>query len=201
MNLIERAKNILLAPQQEWPVIANEEASLQSVLMGYVVPMSVVSAIGPILSAVLVGGIIAGGTGMTFGLGMALVGLLTGIIGYIVAVFVVDALAPSFGSEKNMGRSAQLVGYSATPSYVAGLLSFIPVIGGLLSLAAWVYSVYLIYLGLQPMKQTPEDKKVIYLVVVFLVMLALNFILAAVLAGIILKALGVSLLSAAGMFG
>jgi len=106
-------------------------------------------------------------------------------------------LAPSFGSEKNMGKSAQLVAYSGTPSYIGGLLSFIPVIGWIVSLAAWVYGVYLMYLGIGPLKKTPEDKKVVYMIVAFLIMIVLYFILVAILGAILFAALG---MTAGGLF-
>ena len=83
---------------------------------------------------------------------------------YITA-FVVDALAPSFGSEKNFGRSFQLVAYGATPGLVAGLFAILPLLAGIGGLVGAVYSVYLWYIGLTPLKNTPEDKKVTYLVI------------------------------------
>lgn len=93
-------------------------------------------------------------------------------------------LAPTFGSEKNLDKSAQLVAYSNTPNWVAGLLSFIPVIGWLLVIAGWIYSIYLFYIGLGPLKGTPEDKKVVYMIVAFIVMIAVVFVISAVLMAI-----------------
>jgi hypothetical protein len=92
-----------------------------------------------------------------------------------------------------MGKSAQLVAYSGTPSYIGGLLSFIPVIGWIVSIAAWVYGIYLMYLGIGPIKKTPEDKKVVYMIVSFVIMAALYFIVAAILGAILFAALGAGL--------
>jgi uncharacterized protein (DUF2062 family) len=99
-------------------------------------------------------------------------------------------LAPSFNSEKNMGKSAQLVAYSGTPSYIGSFLSFIPVIGLLISIAAWVYGIYLMYLGIGPLKKTPEDKKVVYLIVAFIIMIASYFIITAIIGAIIFGVIG-----------
>jgi len=54
----------------------------------------------------------------------------------IISAFIIDALAPSFGAEKNMGRSVQLVSYSYTPGWIGGLLAIIPAIALIGALAA-----------------------------------------------------------------
>ena len=193
MNLIERIKNILLTPKTEWDVINGETATPQSLLISYVLPLAVVAAVGSLLKGLLFGGII----GMKFFIVTGLIAFIASIISYYITVIIVDMLAPSFASEKNMGKSAQLVAYSGTPSYIGGLLSFIPVIGWLVALAAWAYGVYLMYLGIGSLKKTPEDKKVVYMVVAFLIMIVLYFILVAILGAILFAAMG---MTAGGLF-
>ncbi len=194
MNLIERVKNILLTPKTEWDVINGETATTQSLLMGYVLPLSIVAAAGSLLKGLL----FAGAVGLKFFIITAAIGFIAAVVSFFITVLIVDMLAPSFGSEKNMGKSAQLVAYSGTPSYIGGLLSFIPVIGWIVSLAAWVYGIYLMYLGIGPLKKTPEDKKVVYMVVAFLIMIVLYFILVAILGAVIFAAVG---LTAGGLMG
>ena len=97
-----------------------------------------------------------------------------------VAAFVIDALAPSFGSEKNMGRSIQLVAYSFTPIWVGGLLAILPaiaVVGTLLGL----YGLYLLYLGIPKLKKTPEDKQIGYFVVSLIVIIVVYILIAYIL--------------------
>ena len=79
---------------------------------------------------------------------------------YITAL-IVDALAPSFKSEKNFGRSLQLAVYGYTPAWVAGILNIIPSLSWL-SFLAGLYGIYLMFLAFTPIKKTPEDKKVTY---------------------------------------
>lgn len=193
MNLIERVKNILITPKTEWDVINGETATPQSLLMGYVLPLSLVAAVGSLLKGFLFAGILS----LKFFIITAVIAFIASILAYYITVIIVDMLAPSFGSEKDMGKSAQLVAYSGTPSYIGGLLSFIPVIGWIVSLAAWVYGVYLMYLGIGPLKKTPEDKKVVYMIVAFLIMIVLYFILVAILGAILFAALG---MTAGGLF-
>jgi len=59
MNIIERVKNILISPKTEWEVINAETATPQSILMSYVLPLSIVAALGTILKGLLFAGTFA----------------------------------------------------------------------------------------------------------------------------------------------
>lgn len=194
MNLIERVKNILITPKTEWDVINGETATPQSLLMSYVIPLAVVAAVGPLLTGLLW----AGAWGFKYYLITAIIALVAQVVGFYVSTIIIDLLAPSFGSEKNINKSAQLVAYSGTPSYIASLLSFIPIIGFLISIAGWVYGIYIMYLGIGPLKKTPEDKKVVYMIVAFVIMVAIYFIVAAILGAILFAAFGFGTLRALG---
>ncbi len=131
----------MLTSKTEWEVINGEKATTTSLLTGYVLPFALVGSVGQILASVL----FISGKGLTFGIAMFIVTLIVTVVGYFLAVLIVDALAPSFSSEKDSGKTAQLVAYSGTAGYVAGILSFIPIVGGLLGFAAMIYGVYTMY--------------------------------------------------------
>ncbi|MGB4846175.1 MAG: Yip1 family protein [Ferruginibacter sp.] len=186
MNIIDRVKNILLTPKTEWEVINGETATPQSLLIGYVLPLAIIASAGSLLKGFL----FAGTYGLTYFIITAAIGFIAAVIAFYITVLIVDMLAPSFGSEKDMGKSAQLVAYSGTPSHIGSLLSFVPVVGWLVSLAAWGYGIYLMYLGIGPLKKTPEDKKVLYMIVAYLIMIVLTFIIIAILGAIIFSVMG-----------
>jgi len=177
MNLIERAKNILLTPKTEWPVIASETATLSTLLTSYVIPLAAI----PALASLLGGFTLNSSAGMKFIVSTAAVAYLSAILSYVITTYVVDFLANNFKSEKDLNKSAQLVAYSSTASWVAGILTIIPMIGWLASLAGGIYAIYLMYLGVGPMKKTPDDQKVIYMVIIFVVLIVVSMILASVL--------------------
>lgn len=179
MNLIERVKNMLTIPKAEWLVVETETATPQSLLISFVLPMAIIASIGKILSGFVWGGVFG-----TYFIWAAVIGFVSIVISFYISIYVIDMLAPSFGSEKNLNKSAQLVAYSNTPNWIAGLLSFIPIVGWLLVIAGWIYSIYLFYIGLGPLKKTPEDKKVVYMIVAFIIMIAIVFIISAILMGI-----------------
>lgn len=194
MNLIDRAKNIMLSPKTEWEAVSNEEPNVQQILISYVLPLALIPAV-----AVLIGwGVIGmwGFTSFNYGIAVALVQLLNAFIAVLVTSFVIDALAPSFGSEKNFGRALQLVAYSMTPVWVAGIFNIIPSIGWLGSIIG-LYGLYLLYLGITPMMKTPEDKRIGYLIVSIIILLVVYFVIAAILTAILFAIFGLSAFTAA----
>jgi len=193
MNLVERAKNIIVTPKTEWDVVSTEEPNIQQILLGYVLPLALIPTIAVIIGWGLIG--IFGFTSFTYGIAMGLVQLINAFLSVLVAGFVIDLLAPSFGSQKNMGRAVQLVAYSMTPIWIAGILNILPSIGWLAGLIG-LYGLYLMYLGLSPLMKTPEDKKVGYLVVSILILIVVYFVIAAILTAIFMAIFGLSILSA-----
>ena len=158
MNLVERAKNILITPKTEWEAVAAEEPNIQQILLGYVLPLALIPTVATIIGWGVIG--MFGFTSFTYGIAMGLVQIINAFLSVLIAGFVIDALAPSFGSQKNMGRAVQLVAYSMTPIWVAGILNFFPALGWLAGLIG-LYGLFIMYLGLAPLMKTAEDLPVI----------------------------------------
>lgn len=192
MNLVERAKNIIVTPKTEWDAVSAEEPNIQQILLGYVLPLALIPTIAVIIGWGMIG--IFGFTSFTYGIAMGLVQLINAFLSVLVSGFVIDLLAPSFGSQKNMGRAVQLVAYSMTPVWIAGILNILPTIGWLAGLLG-LYGLYLMYLGLTPLMKTPEDKKVGYLVVSIIILIVVYFVVAAILTAIFMAIFGLSILS------
>ncbi len=199
MNLVERAKNIIVTPKTEWEVVAKEEPNVQQILFTYLFPLALIPAFAALLGS-LIFMQFSFGFALATGIGMALIYFVTMFLVVLLSAFIIDAFATSFSSQKNFGRSLQLVVYSFTPSFVLGVLNFIPVLGWLLYIAGSVYGVYIMYLGLGPLKQTPEDKKVVYLLISILVLgiafWILFWILTIIIMGIITAIFGFGMMGA-----
>jgi Yip1-like protein len=177
MALFDRAKNILLSPKTEWQTISLETETPHSLLMKYVIPMALIPAIALFIGYGLIGFdvLVARISGISWGVEMAVISFVSSIIGYYVSTYVIDGLAPNFGSEKNIGKSAQLVAYSYTAFWLAGIFSILPSLAilGLLGL----YGIYLLYIGLPVLKKTPADKQVGYIVVSIIVIIVVVFVI------------------------
>jgi len=171
MNVIERAKGMLLQPAQTWPVVDAEPASVASIYKDWLVIMAAIPAVCGFIGMSVVG------VGM-FGFGYRVpivTGVVTMVLGYalslgaaFVMALIVDALAPSFGGTKNQVGALKVVAYGAVAVYAAGLLKLLPALG-MLGILAACYSIYLMYLGLPVVMKCPRDKAPGYTAVVVIV--------------------------------
>ena len=193
MSIVARAKNIILNPTDEWNVIAGEPATVGGLFTGYAMILAAIPlAAGIIFTGALgintasLGGM--GGGGMELGFGviaaMAVVGYVFSLVTLFVMSFLVNAVSPSFNGKSDMVQSTKLMTYASTPTWVAGLVGWIPILGGLISFAAIAYVVYLIYLGLQPVLGVPKEKVAGFTVVIVLIYVVLTVIISGILIGI-----------------
>ena len=193
MNLFERVKNIIVSPVKEWDVISTETPDTPKVITGYVLPLAGLAAIAAFIGFGFIGFNVLGFrmSGINWGIYRAVSIFIGAIASVFICAFVIDALAPSFGSEKNMGRSVQLVAYSFTPSWIGGLLAILPaiyIIGTLFGL----YGLYLLYLGIPKMKKTPADKHIGYFVVSLLLIIVVSYVIYLIMNRIMMSAMGLS---------
>ncbi len=193
MSLVDRAKNIITSPKSEWEVVASESADMGGVLTGYVLPMAAIPAVASIIGALIFSGSIMAG------IATAIMTYVVSIIAVLLTAFVVNILADSFNSEKDMGRATQLVAYSYTPMWIGGVLNIIPFLAPI-GILFGLYGLYLLYLGLPHTMKTPQEKVVIYLIVTIVVLFVIYMVLGLVIGGILAAIFGAAILGAAGAF-
>jgi len=201
MSIIDRVKNICLTPNTEWPIIASEPSSTGSLIGGYAAPLAAIGAV-----AGLIGGSVIGRSGLftgtyrvplAAGLVLACWTFVGAIIGVVLIAFIINALAPTFGGEKNSARAMKLAVYSFTPAWVAGVLQIIPALG-ILAILAGLYGLYLLYLGVPVLMKAPSDKAAGYTVVTIICAFVVMVVVTAV-GGLVIGAgvIGSGLLSGA----
>ncbi len=169
MNLVERVKNIILKPNQEWNVIDTETAQTIDLYKGYVIPLAAIGPIAALIGTTLIG-ISLPGVGtyrVPFGsaIGQMIVVYILSLIGVYVMALIIDFLAPSFSGEKNTNQALKVAVYSSTASWLGGVFGLIPILG-FISIIASLYSLYLLYLGLPVLMKSPKEKALIYTVVI-----------------------------------
>jgi len=169
MNLVERVKNIILNPKQEWNVIDTETTGTIELYKGYVIPLTAIGPIATLIGTTLVGISLPGiGTyRVPFGsaIGQTIVSYILSLIGVYVMALIIDFLAPSFSGEKNINQALKTAVYSSTASWLGGIFGLIPILG-FISLVASIYSLYLLFLGLPVLMKSPKEKALIYTVVI-----------------------------------
>lgn len=182
-SLVQRVKAILLAPRTEWPVIAAETTSTRDIYLRYVAPLVAIGVIASLIGTVLIGIPMPMLGTVRLGVGTALAGAILHFVLTFVAVFVValivDALAPTFGGQKDALRALKVTAYSFTPAWVAAILTILPVLGFIAGLIG-LYGLYLMYLGLPVLMRTPADKALGYTVVIVLCAIVLSIIVSAI---------------------
>lgn len=180
MSLIERVKNITLRPNAEWPVIAGEPSSLGGIYTGYVAPLAAINPIALFIGLSIIGVSIPFiGTYRTpffSGLSQAIFSFVMVLIGLLIFAAIVNALAPTFGGRKNLNAAFKLVAYSATPGFVAGVLSLFPPLA-ILEIFAALWGLYIFYVGVPVVMQTTKDKALPYTALSMVCALVIGFVL------------------------
>ena len=189
MDIVERVKNIIMTPKAEWLVIAAEEPNTAQIFKGYVLPLALIPAIAHIIGLSVIGrGMMSSSS---WGIAMGLIQFILAFVGVYISAYVIAYLAPRFGSQQDMGRAVQLVAYSYTPAWVAGILSIVPALGVLVFVGG-LYGLYLVYLGLPHMMKTPQDKTIGYLVVSIIAVIVTYWIITLILTSIVFSVFGLS---------
>jgi len=185
-GLVERIQNILLRPAETWDVIAVEPATIQSIFIGYVVPLA---AIGPVCRAIEatvfgvgIPGLITWHEPVLWAVIEAVVMYALALVLFYIEAFIINMLAPSFDGRRDMLAAVKVAAYSGTAAWLAGIFGLLPFLGilGIVGL----YSLYLLYLGLPKLMNSPADKSVVYIVVIIVLMLVAAIIPAGVAGGI-----------------
>lgn len=182
MNLVERVQAILLKPKDTWPVIESETGDIPSIYKNYLVYLAAIPALATFIGLSLIG---VGGFGFSFRVPI-LTGLVNLIVGYALSLAMVyvlaliaDALAPTFGGQKNMLNAFKLVAYGATAGMVGGIFGLLPALS-MLGLLAGLYSIYLLYTGIPVLMKAPQEKAAGYTAVLVVCGIVAGMIMGAV---------------------
>jgi hypothetical protein len=163
LDIVQRAKAILLAPAAEWRVIEPESGDAAYLFANY---FAILAAIPPICEFLRRG--LFGWRGPPFGFHHVHHGVFASLFGAVfhwLAAFVfvyalaiiVDALAPTFSGQKNQQNAMKLAVYSQTPAWLAGVFALVPGLG-FLRILALIYVIYLFWLGLPVLMKPPPDR-------------------------------------------
>lgn len=185
MNLVERVKNIIVSPKTEWDIIQQEETTPANLLLSYVAILALIPAIAGIIGQSVVGITLLGTSfhvPIIWSIIGAVVQYILAFVGVYIVAFVADALAPSFGGQKNSIQAMKGVVFSYTPMWIAGIFAIIPILGWLAILG--LYGFYLLYLGLPRLMNVPQERALGYVVVVIVVAIIVYFIFGGIVGAI-----------------
>jgi uncharacterized protein YqgC (DUF456 family) len=148
LDIVQRAKAMVLSPAAEWRVIEPESGDPAYLVVNYV---AFLAAIPP--ASFFLRGLLFGWRGPQMGFHHFhhfgfFSGLFGAVVHWLVALVVVyalaviiDALAPTFSAQKNQQNAMKLAVYSSTRAWLAGVFALIPGLG-IFRLVALIYSLY-----------------------------------------------------------
>ena len=171
-TIVDRARDLLITPKKEWEIIDKETPNIGVILAGYVLPLLAIGALATFIGQGLIGQgrdlLGRTNTNVTAGLVGALLFVVFTVINIFIIAAATDALAQSFSSEKNWGKSFQMAAYSLTAMYLGSIFLIWPPLQ-IVSIICSLYCVYQLYTGIPIMKKTAVDKQVAYLAVIIII--------------------------------
>ena len=191
MNLVERAKNMILKPADTWPVIEQESTDWQKLYVPYMVTLAAIPALCGFIGMTLFG---VGGFGFSMripvvtGLGLMVSQYIMTLVMVFVWGWLISMLAKTFGGQPNLMNAVKLTVYASTPAMVAGIFQLIPSLA-ILAMLGGLYSLYVMYLGLPVLMKNPPEKSLPYMVVAAVIGIVCMVLISAVSAMVMPSAL------------
>jgi hypothetical protein len=176
---LARARAILFSPKTEWAVIAERPETVVGLYKDYLLFLAAIPVIVSFVRGTIIGVTTSSGAidrvGVIAGLGGIVVQyvLWLGLI-YVLGL-IVNALAPTFGGQKNQVQALKTVAYAFTGVAFGSIGEIIPRIGLLIVVAGILYTLYLFYVGLPIMMKAPAGKALRYAGLIGLASVALGF--------------------------
>ncbi len=184
MNVVERAKAMILSPAAEWRAIEPESGDAGYLFANYAAILAAIPPVCEFLRRFVFGW--AGSRLRHLHHGGFFSSLFGGFVRYLVSFVVlyamaviVDGLAATFSAQKNQQNAMKLAVYSMTPLWLAGVFALIP---GLefLRLVALIYSVYVFWLGLPILMKSPPDRTSPYALAAIVCAIILSIVVSAI---------------------
>ncbi|GAB2538514.1 Yip1 family protein [Simplicispira piscis] len=179
MDLVQRVKSILLQPKDTWATIEGEQADVAGLYTRYFMVLAAIPAVCGFIGMSIIG---MGAFGVSIrvpflsGLASMVVSYVLSLVGVFVLALIVNALAPTFGGQKDQMQALKLAVYASTAAMLGGLFSLLPALA-MLSLLAALYSIYLIYCGLPILMKNPPEKSLAYTAVVLVAAIVMGVVM------------------------
>ena len=173
-----RMRDLVLAPHNTWSVIADENATSQSIYTTWVLWLAAIPLVASLMALAIYGSQLPLGFSLSLRMGSAtaLLSYAGDLIEVLALAWCVSALAPSFGGRKDRVQALKAVAYAYTPIWITSALMLLPPTWPLAAAIGHVadgYAIYLLYIGLPATMRCPQDRAAGYVVVTVIINLLL----------------------------
>jgi len=152
------------APRDEWKSIRDEKSDLTQFGLTRLIFFATVPTIAFLIGISQVGWSLSGTefhkVAINYAFLMAVAFYLLIVVATLLMTYVTYTIASAFRTEARFERCLVFVTYTATPMYMAGLVGFVPIVWLciIVLMAAVIYSLYLLYVGIPIYMNIPEGK-------------------------------------------
>ncbi len=173
-----RMRGLVLAPRNTWSVIADENATSQSIYTTWVLWLAAIPLVASLMALAIYGSQLPLGFSLSLRMGSAtaLLSYAGDLLEVLALAWCVSALAPSFGGRKDRVQALKAVAYAYTPIWITGALMLLPPTWPLAAAIGHVadgYAIYLLYIGLPATMRCPQDRAAGYVMVAVIISLLL----------------------------
>lgn len=174
-------KGGLLDHEATWRSYLGENPGWKKTAFLLVGPLIISSVVLQIIFSRVIGGIsMYAYPGANF-LVALIVGLIMAAVGFVVLAGAFSFLASQFDAKKNFDRAFAAVALALIPGYIAGIIgALIPGIGGLISLAGFVLSLFFLWKIMPMTLEVPQEKRVPHFAGSLIIAIIINVIISAV---------------------
>jgi hypothetical protein len=185
--IIKRVMSLVTKPKEEWQTIKNEKMSVVDMFTKYAIILAAIPAIAGFIGYSVIGVSVGFGT-FRIPVGRSILWAILiyvlSLAGVYLLAFIIDALAPAFGSTKNLAVSLRVVIFSYTAVWLGGIFYIIPALS-IITFLIGLYTLYLLYLGMEILKEVPKDKMVGYFVVTIIITIIVNLLVGFIVSRIV----------------
>jgi hypothetical protein len=173
LKIVNQAKDIIFNPKGTMEKLKHEKLSTRDIII-YLAIVGFPTFLGILIGYGFFwwGGI---GNFIGFAFGLAIFTYIFSIIGVVVFGFILNALSQNFKTKQNQMQALKLVSYAATPWLLLGIVNIFPA-ASLISLLGGIYGLYILYVGIPILMETPKENHMSYFIVgliVYIVVMAI----------------------------
>ena len=162
--MFNHAIGLLVQPSKQWRQIAELPHATMTTMMLYPCIMALLPAVAWYFGTTEIGWRVGDGDAIKLTKDSALAIIILFYLTMLASIAIIGAfihwMADTYGANSSLAKCIVIVGFTATPLFLAGATGFYPVLwlDLLLGVVAVCWSVYLLYLGIPLVMGIPEER-------------------------------------------
>ena len=184
---INRSKDILINPENEWPKINTENKNIYFYSNNILIPFSILLALASVIGSVIF-------DHNNFGTGinyiylsfLAVKTFLLFFLGSYASIYILNELLPNFNNTKDINKASSIVINTLIAYYTTSLFSYLlPQLSILFTVLAF-YTVYIFCVGVRISLKIPREKQIGFIIISSLIIILIFFFLRLILGSLLL---------------